>query len=148
MYRPRYAVSSFRRDSTFRARSQRAAWKNARFRNDNIASCCARARTRAYRLSRGVSADNIGTSARTPPRTRRRTPCVYPDEDVHEEENLPSAPESCLFPRRVRKHRIVGYPRARTCVHANHRGRCISSVSYGPRWRCTIILLDKRRAAR
>lgn len=144
MYRPRYAVSSFR-DSTFRARSQRAAWKNARFRNDNIASCCARAHT-GYRAEYQLITSE--TSARTPPRTRRRTPCVYPDEDAHEEENLPSAPESCLFPRRVRKHRIVGYPRARTCVHANHRGRCISSVSYGPRWRCTIILLDKRRAAR
>lgn len=59
---------------------------------------------------------------------RTRTPCA--SHAVHE--HYPT--EACK-------------PGPRKCIYM-HRGRCISSASYGMRWRCTVILLDKRRAAR
>lgn len=111
-------------------RSQRASllWKNARLH-------------RARLLSRGISGDNIGTSARTPPWTRRYL-AVY---DTREEFTLPES-LPVLLPVRVYRFRTK-YSRECTCMRTAAAGAS-RATSYGQRWRCTIILLDKRRAAR
>lgn len=74
-----------------------------------------------------ISVDIISTTARTTPYSHVH---LAPRHAVHE--HYPT--EACK-------------PGPRKCIYM-HRGWCISSASYGMRWRCTVILLDKRHAAR
>lgn len=145
-----HALSSFRPEWPplhFPPRSHRAATGKTR----GSATIISHGRTTGYLAEyqaitsgqvlahpRGPEEERRAPRSRLPGRYTRR---IYPPRPRSLPRRFPPLP-ACT----CSSHE---YPVTRMCAHVHaNRGRCISSASYGPRWRCTIILLDKRRAAR